>query len=127
MNWIELLSDKMSDHVWNSHLNLDSQQRTKSLFKPQTDRDKIYDCMGNDGMVPNKMCACKFDCFGTIDPHQSGWSLYHQERLSHDTYICVALGPIGPKSPNQMAKFKRPRVLTLSQSCTLFAKFLGEI
>ena len=27
--------------------------------------------------------------------------------------VCVALGPIGPKSPIQMAKFKWPRVLFL--------------
>ncbi len=43
--------------------------------------------------------------------------VWRQEKLSYDTYTYVALGPIIPKSPNQMAKFKRPRIL-ISILCT---------
>ncbi len=34
------------------------------------------------------------------------------EQLGYDTYICVALVSIGTKSPNQMAKFAWPGVLS---------------
>ncbi len=43
-----------------------------------------------------------------------GTHVWRQERLGYDTYTYVALRPIGPKLPNQMAKSKRPRVLRLS-------------
>ncbi len=43
------------------------------------------------------------------------WRFWAYRPQSHTyvciiTYLCMALGPIGPKSPNHWAKFERPRV-----------------
>ncbi len=45
-----------------------------------------------------------------------GTHVWRQERLGYDTYTDVVLRPRGPKSPFQMAKFKRPHVCTIQYS-----------
>ncbi len=39
-----------------------------------------------------------------------------EDMKCYDTYICVAIGPIGSKLTNQMAKFALPDVTGLSVS-----------
>ncbi len=42
--------------------------------------------------------------------HHNIFLFWKQEKFGYDTYICLALGPMGPKMPNQMAKFAWPGI-----------------
>ncbi len=70
--------------------------------------------VGDSGPIGLRATYCSVTTvrFSTVDPTRARCGTWvFLSRLGYDTYIYVALGPMGPKSPNQMAKFKRPRRL----------------